>query len=57
MSAESRDNSTATGDHDTPYTFGRPARTYVNEREYVRLVIVKSRLTSNATIDADTAAA
>jgi hypothetical protein len=32
------------GDHDQPYTWGRPASTYLSFRHVVRLMILRSRL-------------
>jgi hypothetical protein len=32
------------GDHDQPYTWGRPASTYLSFRHIVRLMILRSRL-------------
>jgi hypothetical protein len=32
------------GDHDQPYTWGRPPITYMNYRQVVRLTILRSKL-------------
>ena len=34
------------GDHDQPYTWGRPASTYLSFREMVRVTILHSKLES-----------
>jgi hypothetical protein len=36
---------------DWPYTFGRPASTYLSPREIVRLTILRSRLRERAASD------
>jgi hypothetical protein len=32
------------GDHDQPYTWGRPTTTYLNYRQIVRLTILRSKI-------------
>jgi len=40
------DNDPPGGDHDFPYTWGRPATTYLTYRQVVRLTILRSKLES-----------
>jgi len=39
-------NDAGGGDHDFPYTWGRPATTYLTYRQVVRLTILRSKLES-----------
>ena len=42
--ADASFDNTRGGDHDQPYTWGRPASTYLGFRSVVRLMILRSRL-------------